>query len=151
MRLIIRKKNARLNPERIPVRAVNMNIKKFNILFAWCLVFGYASVIFYFSSLSHPLSREVASYDKILHAIEYFFFAILIFRAFETLDFKLSRKFIIVIAVTSATFYGLTDEIHQSFTPSRSMSAFDLLFDFFGSILGVMVYNKIKYGNNKIV
>lgn len=83
--------------------------------------------------------------------MEYFFFAILIFRALQLSDFKLSKKVIIILAVASAAFYGLTDEIHQSFVPQRSMDVFDFLFDFFGSFLGVIVYNKIKYGNNKTI
>ncbi len=131
-------------------RAANIMKNKskiFNILLAWSLVFVYAIAIFYFSSLEHPLPKEATSYDKILHSIEYAIFGILIFRALvRTKSF--SVNLMVLTAIVVATLYGVTDEFHQSFVPTRSMSAEDLLFDFLGALAGVSLYKRFYHGNN---
>jgi VanZ family protein len=43
------------------------------------------------------------------------------------------------VAVLLATLYGVFDEIHQAFTPERTPDWHDLLADFLGASLGVIV------------
>ena len=57
-------------------------------LWYWAPVFGYAALIFYFSSQSHPeeqlpqfLMQEVS--DKVLHAVEYAVLGVLCYRGFR--------------------------------------------------------------------
>ena len=43
-------------------------------------------------------------------------------------------------AVLSAVLFGLTDEIHQSYVPSRTADGWDLLADALGAAMGVGFY-----------
>ena len=43
-------------------------------------------------------------------------------------------------AFVFALFYGITDEIHQLFTPLRSASLFDVFVDGLGAIIGICVW-----------
>ena len=116
---------------------------------SWGAVFVYALLIFYLSSLEQPPAVGVSNFDKVLHAFEYCIFSILIFRALLVTNKNGVKNRIIFLAVLFSTLYGLSDEVHQYFVPTRQMSGIDLLFDFFGSFAGVLLYNKIKYGSNK--
>lgn len=51
-----------------------------------------------------------------------------------------SRATIRIMAIVFASIYGLSDEIHQAFVPSRTASGWDFLADLLGSILGVWWY-----------
>jgi hypothetical protein len=83
----------------------------------WGPVCAYAGAIFYFSSLSHPeehLPIVSRLSDKALHAAEYAVFGALCFRAFQgTLNVSWKR-WSIPLAIVVASFYGVTDEFHQS-------------------------------------
>ena len=50
----------------------------------------------------------------------------------------------IIIVLIIAILYAALDEIHQSFTPGRSVSVIDLLVDTAGIALAVMFYDKLK-------
>ncbi|WP_409303177.1 VanZ family protein [Peribacillus sp. SCS-155] len=87
---------------------------------------------------SHPDSAVVELKDdkvdnilkESLHLIE---FAILymLFAAALAAHGKLTRSFSLYAAL-AACLYGITDEIHQSFVPSRSSSLIDVLKDIIG-------------------
>jgi VanZ family protein len=58
------------------------------------------------------------------------------------------------MAIVFASIYGLSDEIHQAFVPSRIASGWDFLADFLGSIWGpvciwtfLAVKNESLYSN----
>jgi len=44
---------------------------------------------------------------------------------------------LIVLSALSATLYGISDEIHQHFVPSRTADIADMIADVAGSIMGV--------------
>lgn len=46
-------------------------------------------------------------------------------------------------AIGIATAYGLLDEYHQSFVPGRDPSAMDVLVDFIGALLAVLVIPRL--------
>lgn len=46
-------------------------------------------------------------------------------------------------AIGIATAYGVLDEFHQSFVPGRDPSAFDVLADFIGATLAVMIVPRL--------
>ena len=62
----------------------------------WLPLYLYAGIIFYMSSLSHPLPKvSIPYFDKFLHLIEYGVFGILAARAFKNSPReKLNRNFI---------------------------------------------------------
>ena len=54
---------------------------------------------------------------------------------------KNNINILIIAAITSSTLYGISDEIHQAFVPSRYAGAADALADAVGSVLGVFGYH----------
>ena len=46
---------------------------------------------------------------------------------------------VIFLSILSATLYGISDEIHQHFVPTRSADIWDAAADMLGSIVGVFI------------
>ena len=59
-------------------------------------------------------------------------------RAISGSDAKISGKTAIVIAFLIGSFYGLTDELHQSVVPGRFATVSDFIFDCIGSFVGAI-------------
>ena len=118
-----------------------MNELRHQIIY-WFPVYIYAIFIFYLSSLPNPISILPGGIKPIFifidlsqityHIIEYLILAILLYRA---LIQKLSINKTILLTIIFAIFYGVTDEIHQLFVPSRIFSFLDMLSNSFGAIL----------------
>jgi len=108
----------------------------------WVPVILYAGVIFAFSSL--PTVPELPQKsDKILHFLEYFLLAFLLWRVlarerFWTLE---SERALAIVLIGSA--YAAFDEIHQSFVPGRYASIYDWFADVAG-ILGMLTLMIIR-------
>ncbi len=120
------------------------------ILFYWSPVFLYALLIFLFSSRPVPSGiPEMFLFDKLLHIIEYAVLGLLLIRSFENSRFPQSLGARSVLSVLIAATYGLSDEIHQQFIPSREASIYDLLADTIGAFLGVLAYVLFTSGNIK--
>lgn len=73
---------------------------------------------------------------KLGHLSEYFILAILLTAAGQTQWPKQNRGSRFLITVIFATLYAISDEWHQSFVPSRSASAVDVMIDACGAICG---------------
>lgn len=114
---------------------------------------GYMVAIFILSSLSNPRISD-STPDYVLHSTGYFILTLLvirlllaeqprillklatIFSGYKTIDQKLLFWHIaslsgVLIAVT----YGITDELHQYFTPGRHCSFKDILANSFGALM----------------
>ena len=90
------------------------------IIFYWLPPIVYCLAIFIQSSF--PGSEhmpDVRFFDKLLHFMAYALLGILFYRACDTLLLKDKHKLLIFISIASATLYGISDEIHQYFVPSR--------------------------------
>ena len=116
------------------------------IFSAWLWVILDAAVIFWLSSMSHPLpflpDLQKYQFDKLLHVIEYGFFGWLLIRA-QFLSFpKTSLKILAATAFFLGVFYGLSDEWHQSFVPYRDASLYDFAVDAAGVGLGILVWTR---------
>ena len=100
------------------------------IFILWFPVVFWCGLIFYGSSISSPQPTKDPLMDFILHKIfhlfEYGVLFVFVHRA--TGDFFLSILFVI--------FYAFSDEIHQSFVPTREATLRDVLIDFIGGLLG---------------
>jgi VanZ family protein len=91
------------------------------------------AAIFYMSSLSRPPVPFVFNrQDLLLHAIAYGGLAFLAW-------IGTSKTRLPEVAFVMATFYGASDELHQSFVPGRSPSLLDLAADALGAALVVGV------------
>ena len=92
-------------------------------------------VIFYFSTLPESATplRYIVS-DKVSHAGEYFIFAFFIFFALQkTTRVRFFTCFWITLAWVAV--YGLSDEIHQLYVPTRQFDVLDLLADVSGVVV----------------
>ncbi|MDI6780921.1 MAG: VanZ family protein [bacterium] len=98
----------------------------------WLFSIIYMGAIFGFSSIP---SDDIPSclfpfFDKIAHLVEYTGLGWLLNNAFNGLK---------LAAILTGSLYGLSDEIHQLFTPGRECDFKDLLCDIAGCILGQFI------------
>lgn len=119
----------------------------------WPPVCAYAGFIFYLSSLSHPgkgfyflpfffVYLGVLG-DKIIHLVEYGVLGILFYRAFRYAGGARAARFAVGLAILASAAYGLTDEIHQVFVPSREADPWDLLADTLGASIAVIGWHQM--------
>jgi len=98
------------------------------------------AIIFTASSIPGDAMPRFEAFDfsikKIGHAIGYALLAVSYFRGFG------KRAW---LAWLLAVFYAITDEFHQSFTPGRNPSVWDVLvYDNLGAIAGLLIFNRLK-------
>ena len=116
-------------------------------LFYWLPVVIYCLAIFIQSSF--PSSEKISQFphvDKLLHMGGYGLLGILFFRAYKTTSLGSNMGRVVLLSILSASLYGVSDEIHQYFVPSRTADIIDALAGTAGSVLGVtacyMIFNK---------
>jgi hypothetical protein len=117
----------------------NLNSRTKIFLFYWLPIIIYCLAIFIQSSL--PASESLPAFpqsDKLLHAGAYALLGFLFYRAFQTTRIPKTAILLILISALSSTAYGISDEVHQYFVPSRTFSIGDMLANAFGSIIGAM-------------
>lgn len=117
-------------------------------LWYWAPVFGYAALIFYFSSQSHPeeqlpqfLMQEVS--DKVLHAVEYAVLGVLCYRGFRWAAGPAAARRAVLLSIAVASAYAMTDELHQFFVPSREASSWDWVADTIGAVIGSVSWSYV--------
>lgn len=100
-------------------------------------VIALCTAIFWQSSYPSAISTSLFSFqDKVLHFIVYAILSLLSARALKKDKPHWPVRRIILAAIIFTSLYGLSDEIHQAFVPSRSASLPDLTADIAGSIAG---------------
>jgi len=106
----------------------------------WLPVGFWCGAIFYLSSLPHlatPWGTWDIIFRKIAHITEYGILAFLIWRAiFHSIKVNLSKTYAWSGALS--LLYAISDEIHQSFVPTRHGSIYDILIDGLG--IGLVLY-----------
>jgi len=106
-----------------------------NFVRFWLPPILWAVIIFLFSS--HPTGTasnvdwQDFSIKKFAHMVEYAVLTVLVYRAF--INSKVNQKRSLIVAFLFAVFYGMSDEIHQSFTPGREPTVRDVVFDTIGA------------------
>jgi VanZ family protein len=106
---------------------------------AWLPAALWASLIFVLSSIPGTSIPHVAipASDKIAHAFVYAILGAFCFRgARQTLTETGFRA--ALLATLIATLYGISDELHQLFTPQRSADWHDVVADMVGGALGAV-------------
>ena len=104
----------------------------------WFPVLTYSGIIFWVSSL--PSFATAADFsDKIAHVIEYSLLGYLSARALKGTT-SLSKNVVWLAAVGFTFVYGLSDEFHQTFVPTRNAEWADVLADFVGGGIGSAFY-----------
>jgi len=110
----------------------------------WFPIIIYCLLIFIQSS--HPSISHIPDWpniDKVLHFAAYALLGIFFLRALKTTRIKNNLKLILILSVLFASFYGISDEMHQYFVPYRNADLMDVLADLLGSIMGVYIYQAI--------
>lgn len=98
---------------------------------------GWAGVIFLLSSFPNPPGpRGPEWHSYAAHTVEYATLGFL--AAGFVFSLRPQRALVpgLLLAWVLAVLYGISDEVHQSFVPSRHASPIDLAFDAFGAALG---------------
>lgn len=103
----------------------------------------WAVIIFVTSSVpaERVVSKDVLSYDKLIHVGVYFVLGFLVERAlsFEgTWTWFRSRAPLVTVLIV--VLYGASDELHQYLVPGRSVSVLDWAGDAVGGILSVLIF-----------
>lgn len=119
-------------------------ITRWGPLISWC------ALIFYLSSVS-DLSTGLGVWDLILrklaHIAEYAVLTWLAIRA-RVAGRSRSNRTTAIWAIVFSVLYAISDEIHQSFVPSRGPSAIDVLIDSLGVCLVYLWFlRKTKTGD----
>ena len=113
------------------------------MLWYWMPVALYAGAIFFLSSQSYP-EEQLPSFllegvsDKVLHAVEYGILSLLCYRALRWAAGSAVARQAVVLAIMTASVFGLTDEVHQLFVPFRESSWLDWLADTIGAVIGAL-------------
>jgi len=106
----------------------------------WGPVLFFAAIVFFLSSLSDPIGEPpFRFFDKVAHMMEYAIFATLLFRA---LNGTLKRRdffWIALLTIVITVGYGMSDEFHQAFVPTRRSEVKDLAADGFGAVMAMMI------------
>jgi len=97
----------------------------------WAVTTIYAAAIFTLSAQSGITAPDlVSNFDKVCHAVEYGGFTAVLAAALAAGG----SPFVLTRAALLATLYGVTDEYHQSFTPGRDSSVWDVAADATGAV-----------------
>lgn len=114
--------------------------KVFKILYYWLPPFVWMGVIFYFSSKQKVgvADEYVVNFIffKTLHLIEYAALYFLLFRAFQSSTVhKFTLKQSLIYPIIFAIMFAISDEIHQTFVPTREGHPRDVIIDTIGILL----------------
>jgi VanZ family protein len=90
----------------------------------------------FFPAISrHALDLFHAVIRKSAHVVEYFILSLLLFRAFRNGSSVKWKWQWALLAVIGVSVWALTDELHQSFTATRTASLIDVGIDTAGGVL----------------
>lgn len=96
------------------------------------------AVIFYLSAQSHPPVPGGIP-DWILHGVEYFGFAALVFRAVSGGLPAIVTRARVATTMAIVTAYAVSDEVHQLFVPYRTADVRDVRSDVVGASIALVV------------
>ncbi len=115
------------------------------VLLYWAPPVVWGALIFSGSSTTAIQVSRVYWQDfvihKTAHIIEYAILGILIYRALR--QEKIGKIEAVVYSIVISAFYGMTDEFHQSFTPTRTPRVRDVIIDTIGASIGIIIVWKL--------
>lgn len=112
--------------------------KNFTTFLKWLPALLIFMISFYLSS--QPIIQKMPSFpfaDKIVHFICFGGLAFWVAFGCNISGFRLKE---IILPSFIVSFYGIIDEIHQSFTPGRSSTVSDWIADTIGALLGSFAF-----------
>jgi VanZ family protein len=105
-----------------------------------------SGLIFYLSSRSSTTLHEVVIYNVFLNKLAHLtvYATLFLSAVFYFQSNKYTRKHYYLYSFLYLTFYAISDEVHQTFVPSRQGKISDIFIDLLG---GVIAYFSIKILN----
>jgi VanZ family protein len=111
----------------------------------WFPVIVYCAAIFVQSAFPSPDSLSSFPFgDKVMHFMAYALMSVLFFRALEKTWPLWRITWHALSSVVFTAFYGVTDELHQSFVASRMAEGMDILADFSGGAFGALFFVLVR-------
>jgi VanZ family protein len=124
--------------------ATSLSTHTKTFVFYWLPVILYCLLIFILSS--YPATQSLPSFsqaDKLMHAGAYALLGFLFYRAFLTTRIQKAAVLLVIFSVLASSLYGVSDEIHQYFVPSRTADIVDVVADVAGSFIGAVAARSI--------
>jgi VanZ family protein len=103
-----------------------------------------AALIFGASGRSQVADPGIPNVDKIVHFLVYGLLATLVVRT------RAGGRIWPWVALAITSVYGITDELHQSFVPGRSMEFADWMADTLGAALAIFLYTKCAWYRTRL-
>jgi len=108
----------------------------------WLPLGLYCLAIYIQSDYPSPESLPSFEFsDKVYHLAAYAVMGALFYRAYRTLSVKNNTRLLVLLSMSSAALYGISDEIHQALVPYRDGSLADAIADILGAVCGVSVFH----------
>jgi VanZ family protein len=108
----------------------------------WAYALAVAGLVVAASSRSVVAMPAINNFDKVVHFSVYGLIGTLVLRALGGKRWGL--------AVVIVSLFGMSDEIHQYFTPGRSMDFADWVADTLGATVAVTLYTKWSWYRGKL-
>ncbi|MGA9521230.1 MAG: VanZ family protein [Myxococcaceae bacterium] len=105
-------------------------------------ILAYAGLIFFLSSRSSLPAPRIVGFDKVAHFGEYAILGLLFSRAMGGYGVRPRRA--VVITIGLCLLYGVSDEVHQMFTPRRQADPLDLVADVLGGSAGALTWYLLR-------
>lgn len=118
---------------------------KIHWIFKCIMTIVYAYLIYYASSKDTSSISLPPHTDKLIHFVEFGLLCLMTCWTLFSDRIGDKRIYKIIIAISTASLYGVSDEIHQSFTPHRSVEFFDWLADTLGAITTGLLWQMLAY------
>ena len=114
-------------------------LKKYRLHFILSILLGYGVLLIILSSIPGNYSITSNPIDKILHFGAYSVLSFPLYFALSIQDkMLLFRKYPGTFTFIFASLFGLLNEFHQLFIPSRSFNKFDLLANLLGTLVAIL-------------
>ncbi len=121
-------------------------------IYAWLPAFFWMGIIFYLSSRTRVAVSETYILNflffKSLHVAEYACLSLLICRGYRLSFPHLSLTKVLFLTFLTTFLYAVSDEVHQTFVPTREGTVRDVLIDTIGITLSIG-YTKIYWQHFK--
>src|SRR3990167_3260858 len=123
-----------------------MNIKiKIHWIFKCIFTAAYAGII-YWESAQDTFSISLSHHtDKLVHFAVFGLLCLMTCWSLSTARIGSKNIYKLILAIGIASFYGMLDEFHQSFTPHRSVDVLDWLADTAGAVAAGFLWQIAVY------
>ena len=83
-----------------------------------------------------PKPKGILGFDKLQHALVWFVLALTFGLWFPRASWHKRGRVVAAVTAAAASLYGVIDEVHQYFVPSRDCNVWDWIADTLGALLG---------------